>query len=359
MMRRVEEAVVRRLRGAGGVDVRTGATTDLLISVADGQPVGADLKIRHRFSESTFDEFEAAADTSRRQVILVVPSLAPKRRTEARRRHLSWIEYETGVVHVRLAGLAIDLPEETPEATAVASARLPSLAGKAGIVVEAVLELALSSEYVEQAEVAELAGSTRAWTSKVFSALINADAMEVTGRGPRKRWRPHPRPLLELWVRDGGPSARATGLYVSARSPEQLLERLAATSAVRGRYAVGGAAAADLYEPTLTSRPKTTVWIPAAVPAEHLADELGGGEVVDSGANVVAWQAHGDPALRLSRQLASWRGTTEGGLGRLFLVSPARAVVESIHAAGRAEDVGENLRHVLLERFERLHGETH
>lgn len=349
MASRAEEVTLRRLREVGGLEVSTGTTTDLSISVGGGRRVGVDLKVGRRFS--SLAELEALQAASRRPVIVAVPALPPKRRAEARKTGLSWIEYDTGLVHLRLPGLAVDLPEERSFAPR-RDRDLPSLAGKAGVIVEAVLELAQKSEHVEQADVAALARSTRAWTSRVFAALTEAQAMEVTGAGPKKRWRPRPGRLLELWEQDGGPEPRATGLYVSARSTEQILGRLASVRTTGGLYAVGGASAADLYEPTLTSQPTPTIWVRAATPPIQLADELGGGEVVDSGANVIAWQATGDPALHLSRQLATWRATTSEGLGSLFLVSPARAVVEAARGAGRAREVGENLRHSLLARFD-------
>jgi hypothetical protein len=335
------------------VHVTTGTTTDLSISVGGGRPVGVDLKVGLRFS--TLEELEAIQTASRRPVIVAVPFLPPKRRSEARKRGLSWIEYDNGLVHLRLPGLAIDLPEEKSIAPQKGEG-LPSLAGKAGIIVEAALELAQASEYVEQAEVAALAGSTQAWTSRVFAALTKAEAMEVIGTGPNKRWRPRPPRLLELWERDRGPEPTVTGLYVSVRSTEQVIRRLAKASSSREHYAVGGVTAADLYEPTLTSQPTPTIWVAAATPPIRLADDLGGGEVVESGPNVIVWQAPGDPALRLSKQLSEWRQAAGEGMEALFLVSPARAVVESAQGAGRAREVSDNLRYAVLARFGWLDG---
>jgi len=353
MARRAEELILRRLRAAGGVDVTIGTTTDFSISVGGGPPVGVDLKTGHRFS--TLAELETIQAGSPRPVIVAVPSLPPKRRAEAEKRGMSWIEYDSGLVHLRLPGLAIDLPEERPIA-AQKDESLPSLAGKAGIIVEAVFELAQASEYVDQAEVAVLAGSTQAWTSRIFAALTKAEAMEVTGTGPKKRWRPRPPRLLQLWERDGGPVPTVTGLYVSVRSTEQLFRRLAMVTNSRERYAVGGVTAANLYEPTLTSQPTPTVWIPAASPPSRLADALGGGEVVDSGPNVICWQAPGDPATRLAKHLGTWRSAGGEGIEPLLLVSPARAVVESAKSTGRAREVSDNLRHGLFARFGWLDG---
>ena len=60
-------------------------------------------------------------------------------------------------MHLRVPHLAIDLPE-APSAVGDRSTPLPKLAGKAGGVVEALLELGRQSELVTQADIAELSG---------------------------------------------------------------------------------------------------------------------------------------------------------------------------------------------------------
>lgn len=88
-------------------------------------------------------------------------------------------------------------------------------------------------------------------------------------------------------------------------------------------------AAADLHEPTLSSMPLVSVWIPACVPPAKIAMHLNA-ELLESGANVFLWQASGDPALRLAGPLRRWRGDAPEGLGHLSVVTPARAVVEAV-----------------------------
>ncbi|MBI4538940.1 MAG: hypothetical protein HY704_05450 [Gemmatimonadetes bacterium] len=353
-MRDVEELVLRRLRRAD-LTVEKDGPADMLVSVMGGAPVPLLLKVRHRFSEQHLEEFQQHNRSSVHPVVLVTQALSPQRREQFRRLNLSWIEYETGVVHMRAPGLAVDLPED-PSLVAGDSAppAMPGLAGKAGVIVEAVVELAQQRELVTQQEVVGLAGSTPAWTSKVFNALLAAGVLDVVGAGPRKRWRPDLDGLLDLWLKGRGPDPQTAGLYVHARSAEALLVKLAALDAGELPYAVGGVVAADLYEPTLTTRPVPAVWIPAAAPPEDLAGSLGG-EVVAAGANLITWQASGDPALRLARPLGSWRGPPAGEADAIMLVSPGRACVEAATAPGRGPDAGESLRRALLQRAREAH----
>lgn len=167
---------------------------------------------------------------------------------------------------------------------------LPRLSGKAGIVVEAVVEVGRRQELVSQPEIAELSGSTQAWTSRVFGELVREGALEVVGRGPAKEWRPNLDldELLRLWIADGGPSPAVTGMYLWARTPSELVRAMGRIGENDLPYAIGGVAAADLHEPTLTSVSAVNVWVPLSTPPEGLAPRLGA-ELVDSGANVLIW----------------------------------------------------------------------
>ena len=343
-----ESKVLRRLRSAGGIEVHRGTQGELLVSVLSGEPISLLLEVEHRYSDEALERFEALTrKPSRAAIALVVPRLSPHRREQFRARELSWIEYETGFVRVRAPGLAIDLPEEPSRDAGVSRPALPSLAGKAGVVVEALIGLARFHETVSQPEVAELSGSTQAWTSIVFRGLVESEAMEVIGAGPRKKWRPDVERLLDLWIAQGGPAPQETGIYVWTRSTQDLLQRLGALDRAQIEYALGGVAAANFHEPTLTSTPTPTVWIPVASPPEDAARQLSG-EVVDSGANLTLWQATGDPALRLARRLETWREAAGDPVRGLSVVSPARAAVEAITAPGRGPEVGQRLRESII-----------
>lgn len=341
----VEDQVIRRLRSAGGIEVRRGGPADLLLTVK-GAEAPLLLEVKQRFSDSDLDQLDRLPRQTRDQTVLVVPQLSPKRRQELRYRNISWIEYRTGVVHLRVPHVAIDLPED-PEARANAPKAVPSLSGKAGIVVETLIQLAQRQELVAQPAVAELSGSTQAWTSKIFGALVEADALEVVGSGPSKQWRPRAEALLRLWETDGGPTPTTTPMYVWSRTSEDLVRSMIRFGEATPAYAVGGMAAANLHEPTLSSVPLVSVWIPASVPPAKVATHLDA-QLIESGANVFLWQASGDPALHLAGPLRQWREDAAENLGPLSVVTPARAAVEALHGTGRSPEVGESLRRRIL-----------
>lgn len=350
MTNSVKEKVIQRLRAAGGIAVRSGGPDELVLSVKDAEsPILLDVK--QRLSDSVLNEIERLPAETRDHTALVVPELSPKRRQELRFRNISWIEYQTGMVHLRAPHIAIDLPED-PELRASKPKALPSLSGKAGIVVEALVELAQQQECVSQPEVAELSGSTQAWTSKIFGALVEADALKVVGSGPSKQWCPKTEVLLRLWEADGGPSPTVTPMYLWSRTSEDLIRSMNRFRDAATTYAIGGVAAANLHEPTLSSIPAVNVWIPASVPPAQVAMNLEA-ELVESGANVLLWQASGDPALRLAAALQTWREDPAEGLGRLSVVTRARAVVEALQGTGRSTEVGENLRRRILNEIPR------
>lgn len=344
----VEAKVEQRLRAAGGLEVRPGEPGDLVVSIKGTETI-LSLEVKHRFTEEVLAHFERLPAEQRQRTVLVVPALSLKRRHELRYRDVSWIEYQTGVVHLRVPHLAVDLPE-APVREVHQGTSLPRLSGKAGIVVEALIEVGQRHDLVSQPEIAKLSGSTQAWTSRVFGELVREGAVEVVGRGPAKEWRPRLDELLRLWIADGGPSPAVTGMYLWTRTPPDLLRAIGQIGIGKDRlsYAIGGVAAADLHEPTLTSVSLVNVWIPLSTPPEGIAAGLGA-ELVDSGANVLIWQAPGDPALRLAGPLDGWRSDAPEGFGPLSVVTPARAAVEALQGTGRGPEVGENLRRRLVE----------
>lgn len=343
----VQERVVGRLQEAGGIDVRLDGDA-LVLRVGKGRPLSLRLEVRHRFDPAEVTE----SPPLRRNRVLVVPSVPARRRDDLRALGISWIEYATGVVHLRAPGLAIELPAvAVPLAQSVEG---PKLSGKAGVVVEAIIELYRTEGRIEQAGVAALAGVTQAWTSKVFTKLVREGAMEVFGAGPMKRWRPNLERVFELWGQEERPGSAATGLFVWTRGPLQLLKRLEALS--RLQYAVGGAAAADLYRPTLTAPEKPLVWIPTSVSPRQAAGLLEA-ELTDDGANMFLRQDVSDAPLRLARRLGYWRGEASK-LQDISVVSPARAAIEALQSAGRGPEVAENLRSAIVEEAKMVARDT-
>jgi hypothetical protein len=347
--KRTHQRALERLRRAGGIEADL-LDGELAVGVMGAAPTRLALEVSVRPSEEQLAQLLPRLTDADRLAVLITRELPTRRRQEMRRLNVSWIEYGTGFVHLRAPGLAVDLPED-PAFRAIADEvpGLPSLAGKAGIVVEVLIELAEGEPQIEQPRVAELAGVTQAWTSRVFAALVEAEALEEIGTGPRKRWRPRVDALLDLWTRNEQAVPRVTPLYLWARSPRELLARFLELGPAGIRYPIGGVAAADLYAPTLTEAPDPEIWIPADVPPEVLEGALDG-SLIESGANAVIWQVPGDPALRRARPLGAWGRPPDDPIQDLRLVSPGRAVIEAAVGPERAPEVAERLREEILAR---------
>jgi hypothetical protein len=161
--------------------------------------------------------------------------------------------------------------------------------------------------------------------------------VEIRGAGPYRNWRLLDRGgLLDLWAGEEAiKSARQTALYVWSRSPRALLEKIPAISAITEHWALGGAAAANLYRPTLTVDPAPTIWIDSNVPAESVARSLGG-SLAEQGANMFVHQIEHNLPLR---HAVSWSGS-----GNLRVVSRPRAYLESLVEGGRSADVAQKVR---------------
>jgi len=355
--RRTSQRALERLRKAGGIQADLVAD-ELRIGVMGAEPTRLAMELVARPSEQDLERLLPRLAGANRPAVLVTRELAARRRQEMRRSNVSWIEYGTGFVHIRAPGLAVDLPEDPALRLAEDEDRgVPSLAGKAGIIVEVLIELAESEPLVRQPRVAELAGVTQAWTSRVFSALVEADALEEIGAGPRKWWRPRVAALLDLWTRNGEALPRVTPLYVWARSPKELLGRFLELDDAGIPYAIGGVAAADIYAPTLTAAPDPEMWIPADIPADAVAQALDG-SIIESGANAAIWQVPGDPALRRARPFGAWEELRDDDIRELRLVSPGRAVIEAATGPERAPEVAELLRDELLARIHRTEADA-
>lgn len=349
-MPRIDERVLKRMRQVGGMEVDE-VGGDLSVSVLGGHPVRFRVESKARISADEFEDLLPRLGAGGAPRLLITRELPPRRRQALIAQNGSWVEYGTGFVHLRAPGIAVDLPEDPSLSTAAdrRSDHLPGLEGKAGVVVEVLIELSAEQPLVEQAVIARISGCNQGWVSQVFSALVTAGALEEVGSGPRKRWRPRPDELFDLWIRDGGPNPEATPLFVWARASRELLQKVASIEARELRYALGGVAAANLYAPFLTEPPHPEIWIPAALPVEALAERLGG-EIVESGANMWAWQAPGDPALQRARPLGDWRGMEGEELADLRIVSPPRAAAEAALGRGRAPEVAERLREMITHR---------
>ena len=197
-------------------------------------------------------------------------------------------------------------------------------------------------------EVAKQAGISPALVSRLLRRLTELKILETQGAGPRRWWSLlDPGALLDLWSNEERDKpAQTTGLYVWSRSAAALYERLPELGSAGMNWALAGAAAANLWAPTLTIDPDPAVWVPSSIPAVQAAKALGG-DIVEKGANLHFWQSQGDIGLRHARD---WSGVTADSprLPGLRLVSRPRAYLEALRGNGRSAEVAQKLRENLL-----------
>jgi hypothetical protein len=306
--------------------------------------------------------------------LLAVRSLPSAIRDELAEAGVSWAEQLTGHLHLQAAPLFIHVegrgqPAESPAPTE-AGARPTRLVGLSGRCAETLVLLATAPGGLERdittTRLAALAEVTQPQATYVLHRLEREKVLTPTRSGGRtKSWAVvDAAGLLDLWGAEDTAPVEETQIYVWS------LARL--NDAVEA-WALGGAAAANLYAPTLTTYPVATIWIPNATPVETVASALGG-QVVADGGSVTIRQTAKDPwALhRLSlptkgtvdlsadadaNESARLRETLHGKQSRppaadlwggISLVSRPRAIIETLRdGRGRYEEIAVALRNSL------------
>lgn len=186
-------------------------------------------------------------------------------------------------------------------AQAPRSSPSPRLAGKAGLIAQALI---LEPERAwTLTAMAERAGVSTALAHRVFSRFERASVLAADGRGPRKIRRvASPGALLDLWVEEAGEAKES-------RTPAYALMRGDGAHAVSTRlaerdlpHAVTGIAAATRRVPFLTAVAVTEIRVTAArTPAEVAA--AADARLVEDGANIVFVQGPDDAELRFRREV--------------------------------------------------------
>ncbi|MFL5383359.1 MAG: hypothetical protein ACJ8GN_12650 [Longimicrobiaceae bacterium] len=277
--------------------------------------------------------------------LLATSRLSGELRIEFARAGLAWIERETGLVHIDAPGLLIQWSTPAEQITRPVSARPVSLGGGASIVGELILAECRDRSFT-LGELASRVKVTKARVSQILSALVAAGWLRAEGRTRSREYRLHdPASLLEAWVEQAAAPEHETGAYRWARTVESLYPRLTILNDLQVRWAVGGVAAAQIYEAPLSSAPIPTVWIEASVNVAEVASTLEA-EMVAPGdsPNLLFWQSEGDPAL----QVAAAREPSWGKGLSLNVVSLPRAYAESRRAGGRSVDAAETLYEALV-----------
>jgi AraC-like DNA-binding protein len=184
---------------------------------------------------------------------------------------------------------------------APAAPGLPRLAGKAGLIAQALI-LEPDRAWTLDA-MANRAGVSTALAHRVFSRLERVTVLAADGRGPRKTRRVvSPAALLDLWAEEAvEPKERRTPAYALLRGDgaRAVSSRLEEHQLL---HAVTGVAAAARHVPFLTSILVTEVRVTAArTPAEVAAAT--DARLVEDGANIVFVQGPDDAELRFRREV--------------------------------------------------------
>jgi hypothetical protein len=292
----------------------------------------------------------------------------------------SWVEASEGAVHldgapyyVHVEGTLAALHDYAQSGADLSGGmeRPARLVGRSGICAEVLLlwwahlrKDVPALPALTQTTLAELSGTTTRLAARVLHRLEALGVLEAERRGKRtSAWSVfNAGRLLDTWVADEHKAPTATRAYVYARHTAELVRKLGAIGALGECWALGGTAAANAYAPTLTADPPPTIWISErARPADVV--KAAGGEIVDSGANVVFWQSPKDPWVRFTNQSgtatrvagelptwaealvysAYWRPVAP--FDSLPIVSPMRALQQAmVDETGRSEEVALALR---------------
>jgi len=340
-MESTSDWVFRRLRAVPGLEIRE-AGPDRIEVLRRGSK--ATLHVRPHARLGSREVEGILRQRHGRKELLATRALGPAVRDTLARAHLSWVERETGVVHLDTGSLFVHVEPGTPTPQADTPRASPVLAfgGVAGVLAEVLLEEYRGRPFTLR-EAAERVHATKGRVSQVFSQWVAAEILAAEGRTRTRVYELRaPGRLLDGWAGSGvtAPEHR-TGLFAWSRTPADLYPRLRALDAAGISWAVGGMAAAHAYAPTLSALPAPQVWVQASVPAAEVAHVLDADVVgVDEKPNLVLWQTEGDPAL----VLAARRDAPALRQASVPLVSRPRAYAEARAAGGRGVDVAEALR---------------
>ena len=277
------------------------------------------------------------------QFLLAIRQLSERTR-EMLRTSCSWAEELSGIVHIVAPGQLVNVKASLNSERQRESAVRARLRDRSGLLAEALLTSS-PKDKIALGDIASRAHVSNALASRVLARLSKINLIEVYGAGPTRFWRLADRgALLDLWAAEEQQRPQKSyGLYVWSRSPQGLYEKLPSLNHLTQGWALGGAAAANAYAPTLTTYPDPIIWIDARIPSEEVARALQG-EIADKGANIQLWQSDRNLPLELATHLSK----TPGSGQELRLVSKPRAYLETVRAAGRAPEIAQNLRERIL-----------
>ncbi len=208
-----------------------------------------------------------------------------------------------GNAHLELEGVLIHVEAPRDSNRRVQLAGRPRLAGKAGVAAQALLLNPSRSWGV--GDLAKEAGISVGLAHGVLMRLQAEHVVAANGRGPKTvRTVVDKRALLDLWAEEADDRGLVqTPAYVLARTHRELVKKLASNLERNDiHYAATGAAAAALLAPFVTAVPVTELWIDATMPPKEVVASSGG-EVVETGNNVLLLQSPDDTPLMFARKV--------------------------------------------------------
>ena len=342
--------LIRTLQRLEGLQARKGArASSIIVRVHGSAPIAFNVRYLPVLSRERAKELVQEGQVLPRQKyrpLLATRLLSEPTRELLRKAGVSWVEQLTGVSRLVGPGLLVEVKAEDISQRRKAPSDRARLRQRSGLIAE-VLLLAPQQERIQAGKLIRQTGLSAGLVSRLLHRLASLKLLEINGAGPNRYWQFVDRGgLLDLWAAEGEPPPPPTGLYVWTRSPKELIEKLALLDGVSEHWALGGAAAANVYAPTLTIIPEPTVWFDARVPAERVARAIGG-EIVDNGANLWLWQSEQGLALT---HATLWKppGTAAMESGELRIVTRARAYIEALKEGGRSAEIAQNLREKIL-----------
>lgn len=336
--RALEADAVRILQNVPGVTIETQTRggrrgADAIVRFA-GAEVEVVVEVKGRANAATaWQLVHDASELSDTPLLLIAQETTAEARSILNEHGIALID-GLGNAHVELPGLLLHLQGEKRRTRRAAPARL---SGKAGTVAQALL-LDPEREWRIK-DLAEHADVSAGLAHRVLARLDREAITVAEGAGPQRIRRvANPTALLDLWAEEDDTRPTRQPGHILARTPQQLIKKLAGNLADSGvRYALTGAGAASMLAPFVTAVPLLDVWVSASAAPEDLF-QAAGTEPVHDGQNIVFLQAKDDSPLAFAEQ---HKGVSLANRFRVYadlLGDPRRGAEQAKHL--RSEAIG-------------------
>ena len=322
------------VEAAGGPDPREPEGA-VLRSGPAAEPVA--LAVRRRANAATAWQLVQQAQAAPATNLLVVAAATTAEARDILERHGVGVVDGLGNAHVELPGLVLHTEGRTRSADIRRDQPHARLAGKAGVAAQTLL---LHPE--REWKVQDLAGEANVslgLAHRVLARLEREGLVAAAGAGPRRvRHVVDPTALLDLWAEENTDrGVRRVRAYRLARDPRELAGAVSASLDATGiEHAVTGVAAAALVAPFVTAIPVSEIWVDSVVSLDDAVAAVGG-EVVDTGANLVLVQGNGDEPLAFRRQVEA-----------VWIVNPVRLFYDLRRDPRRGREQAERVRHEVI-----------